>query len=142
MKRNNKRIKKKFPEITTGKIGYNEIQNPRRKNILIAYDKLMEILGAAKYEQVKQDHQGWSAELLGQGAGDRDEKWTKSIAVGSREFVDNVKAKLGILAKGRQAIKKDAGYQLRERAEFYINHFEVEKGDIDHENSYFWDVSV
>ncbi|NIM99025.1 MAG: hypothetical protein GTO24_13360 [candidate division Zixibacteria bacterium] len=48
MKRNNKRIKKKFPEITTGKIGYNEIQNPRRKNILIAYDKLMEILGAAK----------------------------------------------------------------------------------------------
>ncbi|MFO7557545.1 MAG: transposase [Desulfobacterales bacterium] len=33
--------------------GYSEIQNPRRKNILINYKRLMELLGFNTYEEVK-----------------------------------------------------------------------------------------
>jgi len=40
----------------------------------------MELLGVGSYDQARQDHQGWAAECLGNGAS-RDDKWTKSIAV-------------------------------------------------------------
>jgi putative transposase len=121
--------------------GYNEIQKPRRKNILIDYEKFMELLGADKYEQAKRDHQGWTAELLN-NENDRDDKWTKSIAVGSKDFVDKVKSKLGILAKGRNATKTDTGYQLREPATSYTHHFDSQKDDIELENAYFWNINI
>lgn len=121
--------------------GYNEIQKPRKKNVLIDYDKFMELARTENYERVKRDHQGWASELLDNG-NCQDDKWTKSIAVGNREFVDNVKAKLGILAKGRKAKETDAGYQLREPANSYMSRFETKKGDIGPENAYFWDINI
>ncbi len=106
--------------------GYNEIQQPRRKNVLIDYDKFMELLGVDNYEKAKQDHQGWVAELL-RNESCQDEKWTKSIAVGSKDFVDTVKFKLGIRAKGRNAKEADPDYQLREPANSYMHFFEPRK---------------
>jgi putative transposase len=55
--------------------GYNDIQRPRRKNVLIDSDKFMELLGTDNYDQFKRDYQGWVAEFLGNGNG-RDDKWT------------------------------------------------------------------
>jgi hypothetical protein len=43
-------------------------------------------------------HKRWAAENLGNGKNNRDEKWTRSIAVSSRGFVDRVKSILGALA--------------------------------------------
>lgn len=120
--------------------GYNEIQRPRRKNVLIDCEKFMELLGTDNYDQAKRDHQGWAAEFLMDGNG-RDDKWTRSIAVGSKEFVDKVKTKLGILAKGRDVTETDKGYQLREPIEAYLPHFEGEKGNIGPENTYFWNIT-
>ena len=60
--------------------GYNEIQEPRRKNILINYDKLRELVGVESYHLVKRSHNGWVEEYLGDGNNSRDDKWTKSIA--------------------------------------------------------------
>jgi len=122
--------------------GYNEIQKPRRKNILIDYEKFMELLGTDNYEQARQDHRGWAAELLGQSPADRDDKWTKSIAVGSKEFVERVKVKLGILAQGRNMTGTGVGYQLREPATSYMHHLGAEKDDIGPENGYFWNINI
>ena len=119
--------------------GYNEIQWPRRKNVLIDCEKFMELLGTDNYDQAKRDHLGWAAEFLGNGGW--DDKWTRSIAVGSKEFVDKVKSKMGILAKGRDVTETDGGYQLREATESYLPHFEAEKGDIGPENTYFWNIT-
>jgi hypothetical protein len=43
-------------------------------------------------------------EYLGDGEKIRQEEWTSSIAVGSRSFVEHVKALLGFRAKGRDVI--------------------------------------
>lgn len=67
--------------------------------------------------------------------------WTRSIAIGSKEFVDKVKTKLGILAKGRKATETGAGYQLMEPANFYIHHFDAQKGEIESENTCFWNIN-
>ncbi len=90
--------------------GYNEIQEPRRKNILIDYERLQGLLGAGSYDQLRSSHKGWVEEYLGDGEKARREEWTDSIAVGSRPFVEKVKALLGFRAKGREVIEGGEGY--------------------------------
>ena len=65
-----------------------------------------------------------------------------SIAVGSRFFIEKVKACLGFRAKGRDVIESGERYQLRESPAHYKALLEVENEDIDLENIYFWDVKV
>lgn len=54
--------------------GYNEIQKPRRKNILIDYEKFMKLTGAGHYDQAKRDGRmniwvtGMTMMINGQGA--------------------------------------------------------------------------
>jgi len=102
--------------------GYNEIQNPRRKNVLIDYDRFRKLIGVETYDQVKQYHKGWVEEYLGGENNRRDEKCTKSIAVGSKGFVENVKSLPGAITRGRKAREAAEGYQLREPSALYGGH--------------------
>ncbi|MEA3467618.1 MAG: transposase [Thermodesulfobacteriota bacterium] len=121
--------------------GYNEIQKPRKKNVLINYDKLMEQLEAGSYNTVKQNHKMLVEETLNNERNKRDEKWTRSIAVGSKGFVENVKSRLGGLATGRTIQKTEATYQLREPSSFYNDLLEVKNDDIAGKNAYLWNFN-
>ena len=70
--------------------GYNEIQDPKRKNGLIYYEKLRELLAIDSYDLLKKYHKGWVEEYLTNGNNSRDDKWTESIAVGSKGFIEEV----------------------------------------------------
>ena len=121
--------------------GYNEIQEPKRKNILINYQRLTELLGFDSYDEVKKYHKRWVEDFLGNGKNIRDDKWTKCIAVGSRSFAERMKSLMGVLAIGRKSIKAGESYQLREPAISYEDHFGAQKCDIELENAYPWDSS-
>ena len=57
---------------------------------------------------------------------------TASIAVGSRSFIEHVKALLGFRAKGREVRQGGgSGYQLREGTAQYKDLFRVEKDNLD-----------
>ena len=120
--------------------GYNEIQEPKRKNVLINYQKLTERLGVDTYEEVKIYHKRWVDDYLENGKNTRDDKLTKSIAVGNRSFVERVKSLMGALAIGRKSTEAEDSYQLREAAVPYIAHFGDKKEDIGPENTLFLDV--
>jgi putative transposase len=120
--------------------GYNEIQSPGRKNVLINYDKLRELVGVETYDQVKEYHQGWLGECLGDGNNRRDEKRTKSIAVGSKGFVQSVQCLLGVLARGRNVRVAEEAYQLREPSVLYGDHFGGTNEAIGPKNTYYWNV--
>jgi len=122
--------------------GYNEIQKPRRKNILIDYERLRKLLGLDSYDRVIAYHKRWVEDYLGNGNNIRDEKWTRSIAVGSRGFVDRVKSILGALALGRKNIEAGKSYQLREPSVPYNVYLGGKKSDIGSENTYFWNVNI
>jgi putative transposase len=122
--------------------GYNEIQEPRRKNILIDYKRLQGLVGAGSYDQLRSSHRGWIEEYLVNGSKGRENEWTESIAVGSRSFTENVKMLLGFKAKGRKVVEGSEGYQLREAAGDYNALLGAEKDDIAPENSYFWDINT
>ncbi|OGP91777.1 MAG: hypothetical protein A2Z19_04630 [Deltaproteobacteria bacterium RBG_16_54_18] len=72
----------------------------------------------------------------------RESKWTESIAVGSKEFVEDTKDRLGMKACGREVIGGDGTYQLREVSEPYGRIFDSQNDDLRLENRYFWnDIS-
>ena len=81
---------------------------------MIDYEKLQGLLGAGSYDQLRRSHKGWVEEHLGDGAKERQDEWTGSVAVGSKSFIESVKASLGFRAKGRDVIQSNKGYQLRE----------------------------
>jgi len=122
--------------------GYNEIQEPRRKNILIDYKMLQRLIGADSYDQLRNLHRGWVEEYLGDGVKMRQEEWTHSIAVGSKSFVENVKAVLGPRAGRRKVMEGREEYQLRERAGRYEVFSRAENDDIGFKNTYFWNITA
>jgi len=61
--------------------------------------------------------------------------------VGSRSFVEHVKALLGYRAKGRDVIGGNEGYQLREGSAPYKALIGAGNDDIGLENTYFWGLN-
>jgi putative transposase len=122
--------------------GCNEIQEPRRKNILVDYERLQGVFGAETYDELKSSHRGWIEEYLGDGRKGRQGEWTDSIAVGSKAFIEKVKSLLGFKANGRDIVKSDEGYHLREEAAPYMALFDPEKGNIGPENTCFGDINT
>jgi hypothetical protein len=53
----------------------------------------------------------WVEEILKTKNYVRESKWSQSIAVGSKSFVEGIKEKLGILAKGRKVGESGADKQ-------------------------------
>ncbi|MDY7036040.1 MAG: hypothetical protein SV375_07765 [Thermodesulfobacteriota bacterium] len=72
----------------------------------------------------------------------REIKWTESIAVGSKSFIEATIKKLGIRAKGRKVVGSGKSYELREPAVPYGVNFTPENGSLTLQNSYFGDVIV
>ena len=81
-------------------------------------------------------------EYIDNGKNIHDAKWTKSIAVGNRSFVERVKSLMRVLAIGRKSIGTGESYQLREPSVPYSAHFAGKKDDIGPENTLLWDVKL
>lgn len=119
--------------------GYNEIQNPRKKKVLIDHQKLMELTGFEDYNALCATHRELVDLALANDSNNRQSQWTESIAVGSKSFLEDIKAKLGVLAKGRKVVGDDV-LQLREKSKTYNSVSGGKKDDMGPINAYFWDV--
>jgi REP-associated tyrosine transposase len=67
----------------------------------------------------------------------RESKWSQSIAVGSKSFVEGIKEKLGIRAKGRKVEESGGLYHLREAQLPYDSDFTSGNSDLRAKNTYF-----
>ena len=120
--------------------GYSEVQQPRQRYGLIDHNKLMDLLGMDSFENLREAHRNWVEDSLRDGRSARESKWTRSIAVGSESFVEEIKRELGAKAKGRRMLENEEGYELREAAASYRAVFAGENGALRPENTHFWDV--
>ena len=67
----------------------------------------------------------------------RDAKWSGSIAAGNKEFISEVKTKLGAKAIGRKSVGDNGYYELRESQTSYNPFFTPEKCALRSKNSFF-----
>ena len=79
-------------------------------------------------------------ESLAHGENYRQTEWTESIAIGSKSFIEAIKEKLGILAKGLRIIEKEGEIQLREEMGTYNAVFDSKKEETGAKNAYLWNV--
>jgi len=124
--------------------GFNEIQNPRQRYAqryaLINNSRLMELLNVGLIDELKDTHKCWVEETLRIDIHVRESKWTQSVAVGSKEFVEMTKNKLGSRVKGRSILRSDEDYHLREQQTSYIADFAHKNADLSDYKTYFWNV--
>ena len=99
--------------------GYNEIQKPKQRYGIIDFKSYMGLVQIKTPEELKQSHQQWIEEALKQSTIVRESKWTQSIAVGDKSFLEQIKERLGIRAKSRKIRESGDGYQLSERQALY-----------------------
>jgi putative transposase len=93
-------------------------------------------------EELKRSHRDWVEESVAGQGGNRESRWTESIAIGSKAFVERTKAELGIKAIGREVMEVDGVYELREGDVSYNPNFAGENSGLRVENSYFWNLSI
>jgi hypothetical protein len=119
--------------------GYHEIQNLRQRYRIIDYEKLLALLEMRDMTQLQEACRNRVEGSLRSNKNTKNEQWSKSIAVGSEAFIMNTMEKLGIKAKGREAVETDGRYQLKEPVLSYKANFNPENNDLRPENTYFWD---
>ena len=120
--------------------GYNEIQNPPERYVLIDRTKLMMLLGIHEDAALSEHHRLWVGEELEKDARQRESRWTENIAVGSKAFIEQTKTELGIRAKGRESKGHGDTYGLRETEAPYV--FGGKNDALSSEDSYLWDNNV
>ena len=120
--------------------GYNEIQNPAKRYSIIDQKALLSKCGAIDPVQFRYDHKHWVEEAINNGKAIKEPTWSESIAVGSKEFIEEIKGKLGMKAIGRKVIKNDENYTLKEPQSSYDTLFTPEMAPLSLKNAYFWDV--
>ena len=122
--------------------GYNEIQKPRNRYALVDYEELKGLLGFDNMEDLINAHRVWIEASLKEMKHGRESKWTETIAVGSRSFVEQTKQRLGTRAIGRKVLDTGASYELREPESPYNSDFGPESANLRLKNTYFWKISV
>lgn len=118
--------------------GYNEIQKPRRKNVLIDYDKVSELAGFTTFDTFQSAHRTWVDSELEVDNNKRKQRWTESLAVGGNKFINDIMSHLGPRANGRKIIEKGQTLQIREEVLPYNHHFEGKNSNIASKNTLVW----
>lgn len=120
--------------------GYNEIQNPPARYGVIDRQGLHEFCGIPGRESFAEYHRNWVQDALRNGPASRESHWTESVAVGSTEYVEGIKGRLGSRASGRRIeMQADNISILREESAPYSAVFDPENEALRLENGYFWD---
>lgn len=115
--------------------GYNEIQAPSQRYNLIDRKRLMTLFGIDDSDRLSEVYKGWVEEVLGRDKNSREAKWTQSIAVGDKYFVEQVKDKLGFKAIGRKVTATGNDFELKENVSPYRVNFIGEMSTLRPKNS-------
>ena len=112
--------------------GYNEIQLPRKRYALIDHKALNALLGFRFQADLAEAHRRWVDESVRKMRSSREAKWTESIAVGNKEFIESTKA------KWRKMVGQGGVFELRESSFAYNRNLGPENGVLSPKNAYLW----
>ena len=99
--------------------GYNEIQSLPERYRCIDVPELATLLGFADANSLRDGLRAWVAAALSNGSLERQPAWTQSIAVGQREYLDEIEGKLKVSHPGRVIEGESDCLYLREEPYAY-----------------------
>jgi len=100
--------------------GFTEILAPRERYQVIDYCRLLSLLGFGSIDDLVRARSGW---INDSGVPKRDLRWTEGIAAGRQDFVEQIKAEMGLLRRNRKVVQDDLGYLLKEEESEYLTPF-------------------
>lgn len=119
--------------------GYNEIQCPRNRYTLIAYEGLKNLLAFQGMDELAEACRGLIQDALNNNREcSRDKRWTESVAVGSETYVTATKKKLLDRGIGHKIIGMDGRYELKESCAPYNGNLACQNTGLNLGNRYFW----
>jgi len=121
--------------------GYCEIQSPPERYRLIDLGKLIELSGMRDEAQLRSVHKDWVDQAVLE-EGKRHSDWSEAVAVGSREFIEDVKSMLGYAARGRHGKQKEEAHVLREPESSYSVDLGGKMEGLRLENTVYFDINA
>jgi hypothetical protein len=103
--------------------GYGEIQNPRKRYAVIDTSALLTLTNCRDLLHLQTEHAHQVKPELASDRNRRDAAFSESLAVGNREFVEEVRRKLGAKARARGVVEQKDTIALREPRPSYGSHF-------------------
>lgn len=122
--------------------GYCEIQHPRLRYRLIDQERVRDLAGCSDGADFINAHASWVEEALRVEKHQREARWTESIAVGGRPFVETIRLKLRHSVRGRKNQETESGWELREPITAYNVHFSTQNVGLRLENTFLWKETV
>lgn len=114
--------------------GYREIQNPPQRRAIVDLQALMDLVGIPDHDRLRRAHADWVTAGLRAQSRAREHVWTQSVAVGDREFVDEVRVRLGVRARYRGTAVIGQSLALREPVGAYEACFDPETDVLSSDN--------
>ncbi len=99
--------------------GYNEIQLPLSRYAVIDIPALLEIFGTSKLNILQSAHRDWINEARQNSSDQNRPEWSRSLAVGSPEYLDRVRAAFGHAARARSVVALSDAHVLMEASDAY-----------------------
>ncbi len=97
----------------------------------------MRLLAFKDFESLKAAHRQRVEDALRQSNG-RDTRWTESIAVGDKGYIEKTKKLLGKKASGWSIVESETGFELRES----LIPYEINHDLCEHDNQIYWDIGT
>jgi putative transposase len=94
--------------------GFNEIMNPKDRYAIIDHKVLMALLHFKDNRLLQKEYNKFLSLELKKGSLNREPDWSNSIAVGSEEFIKEIKNKLGIKAEKRKIDSNETNWVLHD----------------------------
>ena len=112
--------------------GYHEILNPKQRYSIVDHANMQKLFCAGTLSEFQDSYKEWiESGLTGFGYLEKDSRWSKSVAVGTKDYVRSIKDRLGKRASGREVSEPDDGkYYLKEPGVEY---------ELQNENAIYWD---
>lgn len=99
--------------------GYREILSRRKRYRIIDRVELMRLLDMKTEDAMIEARRNWVEGALSRGPQSRQERWTRSLAVGGQTFLETIRGRLGFKARARQIHLDNGVFVLKEGISSY-----------------------